>query len=54
MRSSVSVFEPPWKVGVAPTILPAEDSIVTLWPSGAMLVKSIETLPALAVSDFVL
>src|SRR5580693_6462082 len=50
LRSSVNSFVPPWKVGVAPTILPAEDSIVMLCPSGDMFVKSIETLPALALS----
>ena len=30
LRSSVRSFVPPWKVGVAPTILPEEDSIVML------------------------
>ena len=48
---SVSVFVPPWNVGVAPRIFPAEDSIVTLCPSGDMFVKSIETLPAFALND---
>jgi hypothetical protein len=54
LRLSASVFEPPWKVGVAPTVCPEDVSTVTLWPSGAALVKSITTLPAFAESDFVL
>ena len=53
-RLSESVFEPPENVGVAPTLWPEDDSIVTLWPSEEELVKSIDTLPAFALSDFVL
>jgi hypothetical protein len=51
LRLSVRAFDPPWNVGVAPTTAPEEDATVMLWPSGAMLVKAIETLPALAVSE---
>ncbi len=54
LRFSDSVFEPPLNVGVAPSFWPEEDSIVTLCSSGDMFVKSIDTLPELAVSDFVL
>jgi hypothetical protein len=43
----------PWKVGVAPTTAPDEEATVTLWLREAMFVKSIETLPALAVSEVV-
>lgn len=41
-------------MGVAPTFSPDEDSIVTLCGSEELLVKSTDTLPALALSDFVL
>ncbi len=54
LRFSDSVFEPPLNVGVAPTFWPEEDSIVTLCSSGDMFVKSIDTFPELAVSDFLL
>jgi hypothetical protein len=54
LRLNVSVFDPPRKVGVAPTTTPEEDATVMLWLSGAMLVKAMETLPALAVSDALL
>jgi hypothetical protein len=47
-------FAPPLNVGVAPTFSPEEDSIVTLCGSGDLFVKSTETLPAFALSDFVL
>jgi hypothetical protein len=50
----LSVFDPPWKVGIAPTVSPVEFSIDTLCPTDEALVKSIVTLPALADSDFVL
>jgi hypothetical protein len=39
------------KVGVAPTTAPEADATVKLWPSGDIFVKSIDTLPALAVSE---
>ncbi len=51
---TLSVFEPPLNVGVAPTFSPEDDSIVTLCASGEAFVKSIATLPAVALSDFVL
>jgi nitroreductase len=51
---TATVFEPPLNVGVAPTFSPEDDSIVTLCGSELELVKSIETLPAFALSDFVL
>jgi hypothetical protein len=54
VRLSVRAFDPPWNVGVAPTTAAEEDATVMLWPSGAMLVKAIETLPALAVSEVLL
>jgi hypothetical protein len=44
---------PPANVGVAPTTAPEDDAMVTLCSSEAELVKAIETLPALAVSDVV-
>ncbi len=47
-------FEPPLNVGVAPTFSPEDDSIVTLCGSDEEFVKSIDTLPAFALSDFVL
>jgi hypothetical protein len=50
-RSSVSVFDSPVIVGVAPSTEPEDDSMFTLWASEAMFVKSIVTLPALAVSE---
>lgn len=53
-RFKDSVLLPPWKVGVAPTTEPEDDSTVTLCDSGELLAKSIETLPALALSDLVL
>ncbi len=54
LRLSVNAFEPPLNVGVSPSFWPDDDSTVTLCISDAMFVKSIETLPAFAVSDFVL
>jgi hypothetical protein len=54
LRFTVRVFTPPWNVGVAPTTAPEEDATVMLWPSGAMLVKAIETFPAFAVSKVLL
>src|ERR1700683_2813384 len=51
---TVSVLLSPLKVGVAPTTACDEDSSVTLCSSGDMFVKSIATLPALAVSLLVL
>ena len=51
---SVSVLLPPLNVGVAPSSLPPAVVTVTLCGSGALFVRSIETLPALgAVSDVV-
>jgi hypothetical protein len=47
----VSVFAPPWKVGVSPTTEPEGLAIVTLWPSGDAFVKLIVTEPGFAVSD---
>src|SRR5579871_2017897 len=52
--SRLSVFVPPWNVGVDPSTFPPDDSTETLCASGAMLVISIVTFPAFAVSDFVL
>jgi hypothetical protein len=46
-------LEPPWEVGVAPSEPPEGDSIVTLWASGAALVKTIDTVPAFPVSEVV-
>jgi nitroreductase len=54
LRLTDSVFAPPLKVGVAPTLAPLEDSIVTLCGNGDLLVKSIDTCPAFALSVFVL
>ena len=48
------LLEPPVIVGVAPTRCPDDDSIVTSCGTGALLVKSIVTLPAFALSDLVL
>jgi hypothetical protein len=53
LRSSDNVLLPPWNVGVAPRAACEEDSIVTLCDSEAVLVKAIDTLPALAVSELV-
>jgi hypothetical protein len=53
-RLNVRVFDPPRKVDVAPTTAPEEDATVMLWLSGAMLVKAMENLPALAVSEVLL
>jgi hypothetical protein len=47
-------FEPPLNVGVAPTFSPEDDSIVTLCGSEEEFVKSTDTLPAFALSVFVL
>src|SRR5436190_11130564 len=47
----VTVLEPPWKVGVSLTTDPEEEAIVTLCGSEEELLKSIETLPALALSE---
>lgn len=49
----MSALLPPWKVGVAPTTEPEEDSTVTLWESGELLVKAIATFPAFALSEVV-
>jgi hypothetical protein len=54
LRFTDSAFEPPLNVGVAPTFSPDDDSIVTLCGSDELFVKSTETLPAFALSDFVL
>jgi hypothetical protein len=54
LRLNVRDFDPPWKVGVSPTTAPEKDATVMLWPSGAMLVKAMENLPALAVSEVLL
>ena len=54
LRLSDRVLEPLWKVGVAPSTVPEADATVTLCPSGAMFVKLIMTLPALALSAVVL
>ena len=51
---TVSFFDPPVNVGVAPTDAPEEDSIVTSCASGAGFEKSTVTLPAFAVNDLVL
>ena len=48
----MSVFDPPLNVGVEPTVSPEDDSIVTLCASGALFVKSIDTLPDFALNDF--
>jgi len=45
----VNDFVPPANVGVAPTCLPLESTIVMLWGSEDELVKSTVALPALAV-----
>jgi hypothetical protein len=46
------VLLPPWNVGVAPTTEPFVPCwIVRLWPMDEEFVKSIVTLPALAVSE---
>src|SRR5437763_1161840 len=47
----VTLLEPPWKVGVSLTTAPEEEATVTLCGSEEELVKSIATLPALAVSE---
>lgn len=47
------LFEPPANVGVAPTFSPDDDSIVTLCGSDEEFVKSTDTAPAFAESDFV-
>jgi hypothetical protein len=54
LRLTETLFAPPENVGVAPTFSPDDDSIVTLCGSDEEFVKSTATLPALAVSDFVL
>jgi hypothetical protein len=54
LRLTERLFEPPENVGVAPTFSPDDDSIVTLCGSEEEFVKSTDTLPAFAVSDFVL
>jgi len=51
VRFSDSVFDPPWKVSVAPTCDPEDDATVKLWLSGAALANAIVTLPALAGSE---
>jgi hypothetical protein len=51
LRLRDNVFEPPWKLSVAPSTAPEDDATVTLWFREAMLVKAMETLPAFAVSD---
>lgn len=52
MRFTVSVFVPPWNVGVAPVIGSlAPCWIVRLCDNDALLVNWIETLPAFAVSE---
>jgi hypothetical protein len=52
LRSTVSVFVPPWNVGVAPTTGPLVPCwIVMLCISGDMFEKTIVTLPALALSE---
>jgi hypothetical protein len=51
LRLRDNVFEPLWKLSVAPSTAPEGDATVTLWFREAMLVKAIETLPAFAVSD---
>lgn len=53
LRFTDSVFEPPEKVGVAPTTLPEEVAIVKLCDSEDEFVYAIETAPALAVSEVV-
>jgi hypothetical protein len=51
-RFTVRVLLPPWKVGVAPTTGPLVPCwIVMLCISGDMLVKTIVTLPAFALSE---
>jgi hypothetical protein len=53
LRSTVSVFVPPWKVGVAAITAPLVPCWrVKLWPSGESLVNVIVIFPALAVSVF--
>jgi hypothetical protein len=54
LRFTETLFEPPENVGVAPTFAPDDDSIVTLCDSDEEFVKSTDTLPAFADSDFVL
>jgi hypothetical protein len=54
LRFTERLFEPPENVGVAPTFSPDDDSIVTLCGSDEEFVKSTDTLPAFADSDFVL
>jgi hypothetical protein len=54
LRLTERLFEPPENVGVAPTFSPEDDSIVMLCGSDDMFVKSIDTLPAFALSDVVL
>src|SRR5437879_11911914 len=49
-RVRLSDFDPPVKVGVAPSAWPLLDSIVRLWATGDAFVKLIETFPVLAVS----
>jgi len=51
---TVSFFDPPVNVGVAPSDAPEEDSMVTSCASGDGFEKSTVTLPAFAVNDFVL
>jgi hypothetical protein len=52
-RLSDTLFEPPENVGVAPTTAPVEDATVKLCGSEEAFVNATETLPALAVSEFV-
>ncbi len=53
-RFSARALLPPSKVGIAPTTAPDDEATVTLWPTGDMFVKLIETAPALALSAVVL
>jgi hypothetical protein len=53
LRLTERLFEPPEKVGVAPTTAPEADAMVTLWGRGDAFVNAIETWPALAVSEVV-
>ena len=52
LRSTLTVFVPPWNVGVAPTTGPLVPCwIVMLCINGDMFVKMIVTFPAFAVSE---
>jgi hypothetical protein len=53
LRVKLSVFEPPWKVGVAPSTLPEGEATVRLCSSEAVFVKAMLTLPAFADSEVV-